>query len=151
MSVSAASEKIQFRFHTDVETRFRDIDAFQHVNQAVYLTILEEARLRYFENVLQVTIPEAMKDWVLADIHCKYLAPIRYGDRLEVAIKVQWIRRSSFGAAYEIKSRKTGSPVVAMGEFVQVHVSPSGKSSPIPPSERLAMEKFDAVQGEAPE
>jgi acyl-CoA thioester hydrolase len=36
-----------FKFSTHIEVRFRDLDALGHVNNAVYLTYFEIARLHY--------------------------------------------------------------------------------------------------------
>jgi acyl-CoA thioester hydrolase len=138
-----------YRFRTRVTTRFRDLDALRHVNHAVYFTILEEARLHYFQQVLDLEIPEALADWVLADIHCKYLAPLGYGDTLDIAIKTIWMRRSSFGAVYEMTSGMLGK-AVARGEFVQVHVSQAGGSSPIPDEIRTKIEQFENIQSSRP-
>ncbi|HWX25489.1 MAG TPA: acyl-CoA thioesterase, partial [Vicinamibacteria bacterium] len=35
-------------FSCEVEVRFRDLDALGHVNNAVYLTYLESARIAYW-------------------------------------------------------------------------------------------------------
>jgi acyl-CoA thioester hydrolase len=137
-----------YRFKATVPTRFRDLDALRHVNHAVYLTLLEEARMRYFSEVLRVEIPGALADWVLAEIRCQYRAPLQYGDTLSIAIKTTWIRRSSFGAVYEMVSDATGA-VVASGEFVQVHVGHSGRSSPLPDVVRLAIEQFEGIESAA--
>ena len=39
-----------FRHKTKIELRFADIDAFGHVNNAVYLTLFEEARWEFVTN-----------------------------------------------------------------------------------------------------
>ena len=42
-----------FRHRTRVEVRFRDIDAFGHVNNAVVASYVEQARIRYLLDVLR--------------------------------------------------------------------------------------------------
>jgi acyl-CoA thioester hydrolase len=42
-----------FRHRTTLQVRFRDIDAFGHVNNAVFFSYLEQARIRYLLDVLQ--------------------------------------------------------------------------------------------------
>ena len=39
-------------FETTIGVRYRDIDAMGHVNNAVYATYLEQARVRYVDHVL---------------------------------------------------------------------------------------------------
>ena len=38
-----------FYFSHHINTRFRDLDAFNHVNNAVFLTYFEDARKTFFE------------------------------------------------------------------------------------------------------
>ena len=40
-----------FRFRHEVELRFRDLDALGHVNNAVFLTYLESARMAWWMKV----------------------------------------------------------------------------------------------------
>ena len=40
-----------FRFSTSQEIVLRDLDSFGHVNNAVYLTYCEMARIRYWSDV----------------------------------------------------------------------------------------------------
>ena len=40
-----------FKFSTQIEVRFRDLDALGHVNNAVYLTYFEIARLHYCKHL----------------------------------------------------------------------------------------------------
>ena len=40
-----------FKFSTHIEVRFRDLDALGHVNNAVYLTYFEIARLHYWKKL----------------------------------------------------------------------------------------------------
>lgn len=139
------SDTQAYRFRTEVETRFRDLDALRHVNHAVYLTLLEEARIRYFVEVLELAVPKGLDDWVLADIRCKYLAPLRYGERLAIGIRVEWMRNSSFGATYEMVSLTSGG-AVACGEFVQVHVSAdTGRASALPERLRRTIADYEGI------
>jgi len=49
-----------FRFFTTLEVRWRDLDALGHVNNAVYLTYLEQARVHYMRGWAS----RALKTWV---------------------------------------------------------------------------------------
>jgi acyl-CoA thioester hydrolase len=83
-----------FRFVFPVEVRFRDLDALGHVNNAVFLTYLESARLAYW---LQVTGRRGLEDMdvILARAEVDYRAPVGYGARLDVGVRCASIRRSS--------------------------------------------------------
>ena len=51
--MSGAAQRILFRM--PVALRWRDLDAFQHVNNSNFLTYLEEARIRWFESWMQAS------------------------------------------------------------------------------------------------
>ena len=64
-----------FRHHQPVQMRFTDIDMLGHLNNNVYLTFMDLAKVEYFAAVL----PEGM-DWrsinaVVVHIACDFYAP----------------------------------------------------------------------------
>lgn len=114
-------------FTTDVQVRFRDIDAYGHVNNAVYVTYLEQARVEYLRTVLGIDIDEL--DVVLASLSVDYREPVTDADSVEVAIDVPELGRSSVPMEYEIRDEG----VVAVAESVLVTYDfESDSSKPIP-------------------
>jgi len=84
-------------FHTtSIEIRFRDLDPLQHVNNAVFNTYFEEARIRFIQ-----TIPElnsSMKSgysFVLAQLELKYIKPVLYNEEIVVGSSLKEIGNSS--------------------------------------------------------
>ena len=73
----------EFRHRTRVEVRFRDIDAFGHVNNAVVSSYIELARIRYLVDVLQVE-PIGVMPLILANITIDYRSPIFFRDTVEI-------------------------------------------------------------------
>jgi acyl-CoA thioester hydrolase len=143
--MQSESKPAEFRLTTEVEVRFRDLDAFRHVNQAAYLTILEHGRLIYFRDVIGAAIPDDIEDWVLAESNCRYLVPVRFGDTVIVGVRAAWMRNSSFGAVFELRS-KLLDRVAAEGTFVQVHVDrTTGRSKPLPDTIRQAIARYDGI------
>lgn len=115
-------------FTTDVQVRFRDYDAYGHVNNAVYVTYLEQARVEYLRSLFGVEIGEL--DIVLASLSVDYREPITDADSVEVAIDVPELGRSSLPMEYKIR---TDGGVVAVAESVQVTYDfESDSSKPIP-------------------
>lgn len=107
-----------FKFRLPIQVRFRDIDGMGHVNNAVYLTYLEEARTQYFMKIRGVnTLPEV--DFIVAKITIEYEAPIHLGDQIEVGIRVNRIGDKSFDFKYELWDRKNNR-LVGDAESVQV-------------------------------
>ena len=60
-------------FSTDIQVRFRDIDAMGHVNNAVYATYVEQARTEYFEEILEEGLDAVST--VLASLELSYERP----------------------------------------------------------------------------
>ena len=104
-------------FEHEIEVRFRDCDALGHVNNAVYLTYLEQARFAHWQRLTGVTgIP---RSFIVARVECDYRAPAMAGERLIVRLHVASVGNSSFTFEYEIVNGRTRQ-VVATARTVQV-------------------------------
>jgi acyl-CoA thioester hydrolase len=88
-----------FRHRTRLEVRFRDIDAFGHVNNAVTSTYVEQARVRYLRDVLAVE-PVGLMPLILAMIKIDYRSPILFKDTVDVGSRVDWIGNSSIAMSH---------------------------------------------------
>lgn len=65
-----------------------------------------------------------------------FVSPARFGERLEIEARVDWVSRSSFGIAYRIRApdRPAERALVAFGETVQVMFDySSGEVRSVPP------------------
>lgn len=120
-----------FRFAFPVEVRFRDLDALGHVNNAVYLTYLESARIAYWLELQGRSSLEGI-EMILARAEIDYRSPAYYRERLLVGVRVAALRRSSFTMEFRIAALPDGR-LVADGRKVLVHYDyASRRSSPIP-------------------
>jgi acyl-CoA thioester hydrolase len=82
-----------------IEVRFADTDAMGHVNNAVYLTYCEMARIRYWTDVTGdpvVSGQEGAESLILAEARITYRAPVFHGERVTVESRATHIGRSSF-------------------------------------------------------
>jgi acyl-CoA thioester hydrolase len=124
-------------FRHRLEVRFRDCDPMGHVNNAVYLTYLEQARFAHWRAVWGFDfegLPENAPGVILARAEIDYRRPARYGDMLEVRISLERIGRTSFSYTYEIVDQE--ERVVAEAKSVQVMYDyAAGK--PVPLSEEM--------------
>ncbi len=94
-----------FRHRTRLEVRFRDIDAFGHVNNAVFSSYLEQARIRYLLEALESPRFDRLP-LILARVELDYRAPIMFGDPIEVLTRVDWIGHSSIAMSHELFAGK---------------------------------------------
>lgn len=127
-----------------MRVRFRDLDAMNHVNNAVYLTYFEIARLAFWEALTDLP---GLGDFnqIVAEATCTYRSPALRDERLDVWIKPVELRRSSFILAYRIEEQ-TGGRLIATGRTVQVlYDYAAGHSVPIPPELRA---RFAAFEGQ---
>jgi len=108
-----------------LSVRFRDCDPLGHVNHAVYLTYLEQARFTLWRKQLAPDDPGQRRGGpgvgiILAHAEVDYRSQARYGDELEVRLSLDAFGRTSFTYAYEIVDVPTGR-LVATAKTVQVH------------------------------
>ena len=87
-------EKItDYPHHYELKTRWKDIDSFGHVNNAVFLTYIEDARITFF---YRWNIIEMKKSLIVASIKIDYLQQIDHPSNLIVGQKISRIGNSSF-------------------------------------------------------
>jgi len=121
-------------FSTNIDVRFRDLDALGHVNNAVFFTYFEEGRKNLFQKRFKVSSPTGFGH-ILAHISCNFLKPIRVTDRLKLQITVGIIKNKSFSFNYRLTDRGDDSHVFATGESIQVCYDYNlNKSVPVPPA-----------------
>lgn len=131
-------------FTVDVHVRYRDLDTYDHVNNAVYATYLEEARVAYLREVLAVDLDEFT--FVIASIDLSFERPVTLGDDLSVVVEVTEVGRSSLTMAYDLRV-DDGAERVATGETTLVSVDPAEKApSPLPANLRDRVVEFEGLE-----
>jgi acyl-CoA thioester hydrolase len=122
-----------------VEIRWRDVDAYLHVNNAVYATYLEECRDEWVER----TLADAGDSWdfVLARVAIDFRRELRLEDEaVVVSCSLDRIGNSSVTLREEIRTR--GGELAAESEAVLVaRDRQSGRSRPLSEAERDAFER----------
>lgn len=89
-----------------IQVRFRDCDSLGHVNNAVYLSFLEQARIHYFEPFLGKDFSYATDGFLLARNEIDYKLPILLNDEVQVELWVSRIGNRSFDLRYKIFNRE---------------------------------------------
>lgn len=121
-----------------IEIRWRDQDAYGHVNNAVYLTYLEEARDEWFERTLRGE--EGLEDFVIARVAIDFRRELVLDDdEILVTTRLVRIGSSSFTTRDEIHTK--AGDLAAQAEAVLVARNRDGRGSrPLTASERAALE-----------
>jgi acyl-CoA thioester hydrolase len=128
-------------FSHRIEVRFRDCDPLGHVNNAAYLTYLEQARLYYWRSRWGFGAENlsASPGVIMARAEIDYRLPARYGQTLEVRIDLAAVGRTSFTYDYEILDEQ--GQTVASARTVQVMYDyATGRPVPIPADIRAKMQ-----------
>ena len=90
-----------FQFNTPIEIRFADLDAYGHVNNALFFTFLETARVKLFQQHFGAFLGSELM-FLVVRAECDYRLPIELTDQLQVAISIDQVRHSSFNFGYRM-------------------------------------------------
>ena len=122
-------------FRMPLELRWRDLDAFDHVNNSNFLTYLEEARIRWFATFKHEWVNEAMMP-LLAAVQINYRMPIPYPADVVVELYADKLGNTSCTVGHRIASAD-GTTLYADGHVVMVWIDrASGRPIPLPDAVR---------------
>lgn len=126
----AEKQKPWEKFSVTVETvvRWRDLDAYNHVNNSVYLNYFEEGRIAYYFRLAELAgipadNPEIFDGFstVLANTNIEFKGQGRLHETLVIGIRYTAIRKIFLEAEYGIYNKETGQ-LLARGTSTQVAV-----------------------------
>jgi acyl-CoA thioester hydrolase len=135
-----------FKFFHPIEVRYADLDPQGHVNNAKYLTYIEQARTQYVRRLglwpggsfLDIGI-------ILADVQMTFKSPITFGQAVRVWTRVSQIGNKSFKMEYFLEDEADGKEL-ASGETVMVTFDyHTGKTIPVPEKWREAIVDFEGL------
>ena len=110
--------------------RFSDLDGFGHVNNAVFLTYLEQARLAWFEQAENGEPDEGeeipLRDVILARTEIDFRSPVVFGETVEIGVRPARLGTKSFELEYELR---TGGRLVAEARSVLAGYDYDGRRS----------------------
>ena len=122
-----------FHCRLPLQLRFNDVDVLGHVNNTVYFSFYDTGKAFYFTQVNGHAMDWRHVDTVIANIDCAYIAPIYYGENIEVLTTCVSVSEKSFKLLQMIRERKTGQ-AKSVCETVMVSFDPSTGSA-VPLSE----------------
>lgn len=96
-----------------VQVRFADLDVLGHVNNSVYLTYFESARVHYFKHLLGTDWDWTKDSVVLVKNEVEYIRPVLLHDVPEIEVYTKHIGTKSYTFGYYVrvngKLHSTGS------------------------------------------
>jgi acyl-CoA thioester hydrolase len=95
--------------------RFSDLDGMGHVNNAVFLTYMESARLAFLSSLGAGENPQ--QSLILARVEVDFRSPIAFGEDVEVGVRTSRVGKKSFELEHEVRA---DGRVAAEGKTVLV-------------------------------
>jgi acyl-CoA thioester hydrolase len=118
-------------FEHQVDVRWRDVDALDHVNHAVFLTYLEEARDAFYQRIMG-----ADPSYVVVRVEIDLRAEVRYADR-RVTAQIEVERLGSTSLTTRERLITPSREVAAQARVVTVRWDAEGRRPvPFSPAER---------------
>ena len=135
----------KFKHLTKPEIRFVDVDAFGHVNNAHYLTYFEQARVKYFNDIVGWKYDWSKQGIILARAEINYVMPVLFRDDVIIRTRCSRIGNKSFDMEYLIiKMIDDNEVLLADGKTVMVAFDYSlNQSIEIPESWKQMLKKFE--------
>ena len=133
-----------YKLVSDVQVRFADTDGLGHVNNAVYLSYLETARVDYLREVLSCTSVQEF-GVILARVEIDYRSPAFHFETMRVGCRVAELGGSSIGMEYRVEDKKTGRLVAEAKSVLVAFDYAQKKPVRMKDAWRLAMEAYDGI------
>ena len=116
--------------------RWRDLDAFNHVNNSTYLSYLEEARLQWMLTVPGHGMDEHVAP-VVAAAHLNYRRPIEWPNDVAIELFVERLGNTSVSIGHRLVAANDADVLYCDGHVVMVWIDrDSGRAAPLPAAVR---------------
>jgi acyl-CoA thioester hydrolase len=117
--------------------RWRDLDAFNHVNNASYLGYIEDARVRWFKSLSDDWAGDAAAP-ILAAVTVNYRQPIGWPETLRIELVAERVGGKSLTVGHRISAAGEPDKLYCDGQTVLDWVDRQGSSVPLPDKVRAA-------------
>lgn len=139
----------EFKHKTKIEIRYVDIDTFDHVNNAHYLTYFEQARVSYFDEVLGWDYDWSKEGVIVARCELDYIKPIHFKDEIYIYTRCSRIGNKSFDIAYQIIKVDADKNETLMADGITVMVAfdyANKKTIEVPDKWKAGIRKFQETE-----
>lgn len=136
-----------YKHKLNITVRFSDLDAMGHVNNATFLTFLEEARFAFFRAVLKKDVDKINFEAIIARIEIDYKNQICLGDKVDVYTRCPRIGEKSGDIENLIVVEKGSKKIIAafaLSKLVSIDYK-RGVSVPIPDDVRKALADYEEM------
>jgi acyl-CoA thioester hydrolase len=133
--MTTVSNEVLVPLHVaSISVRWRDLDAFNHVNNSSYLTFLEESRLQWLQRLKGPWMTEHEMPVMVAS-QINYRLPIEWPAQLKVELYCTRLGNSSMTIGHRMVDAEDNNKLYCDGHVVMVWMDPAtGKSVSLPQS-----------------
>ena len=116
-----------------LDVRWREMDALGHVNNAQYLSYVEETRVQWFDSMDHDWQQQAASP-IVAAIHMDFRRPLHWPNRIRVSLHAEHRGGRSVRIGHRICAADDPQQLYAEGHTVLVWVDAGGKAVTLPPA-----------------
>jgi acyl-CoA thioester hydrolase len=133
-----------YRFYAPILVRYGDLDPQGHVNNAKYLTYIEQARIQYLRHLglwrggsfLEIGV-------ILAEIKLTFHASIQFGQQIQAGVKVTRLGNKSLNMEHSIEETDTGQQLASGSSVLVTYDYQTASSILIPQEWRRIIREFE--------
>jgi acyl-CoA thioester hydrolase len=135
-----------FHFYHLIEVRYGDLDPQGHVNNAKFLSYMEQGRVFYLKQ---------LKLWeggsftnlgiILADVQITFRKAIQFGDPVRVGVGISRIGNKSMTSEYRIEDARNANEFATGSSVLVAYDYHNNRSVPIPEEWRKAILQFEGL------
>jgi acyl-CoA thioester hydrolase len=135
-----------FIFYHPIEVRYGDLDPQGHLNNAKYLTYIEQARIKYIRH-LGLWESRSFLDIgiILADAHITFKAPIHFDQEVRAGVRVARLGNKSLTMEYRLEDGQDGAILAECATTLVTYDYRSGETIPIPDRWRETITHFEGL------
>jgi len=135
-----------FHFYHLIEVRYGDLDPQGHVNNAKFLTYMEQGRVFYLK---QLNLWEGGSfinlGIILADVQITFRKAIQFGDPVRVGVCISRIGNKSMTSEYRIEDGRDASEFATGSSVLVAYDYRNNRSVPIPEEWRKTILQFEGL------
>ena len=140
------SPMTDFNFYHLIEVRYGDLDPQGHVNNAKYLTYIEQSRIFYLKH-LKLWESGSFLDIgvIMADVQMTFKKAIQFGDPIRVGVRISRLGHKSLDSEYCIEDTRDAGVLATATSVLVAYDYRKNRSVPIPEAWRKAMMLFEGM------
>lgn len=135
-----------FNFYHPIEVRYGDLDPQGHVNNAKYLTYMEQARISYLRS-LELWKGGSFLDIgiILAEVRVTFKAPILFGQKVLAGVRVSRLGNKSMEMEYRLEEAGSGKEFALGSSVLVAYDYRQARTLPIPEEWRKTIREFEML------